>query len=1082
MKLIARTVLICSLLLGVIPPILAQYNFKMTGTVNDEKNEPLPGVNIKIPGKNVGTITDYNGNFTIIVPNENSTLTFTYIGYQPKAIIVGKNRTLIVQLKEDSKMMDEVVVVGYGTMKKSDLTGSVGSVKLGNIEEKSYSNLQQAIGGKVAGVVVNENSGEPGAGLSIEIRGGASLNYSTEPLYVIDGIPFDVPQITGGSTFAPGTSTSPIAGINPNDIASIEILKDASATAIYGSRGANGVVLITTKQGTEGKPKISINYSHGLSNPQKQIDVLNASDYAHFVNECKFNRSTNPTDPSYVPPFTADELASIPNYNHQAEVSRTGQTKDLNITLSGGTKTSKYYISAQYFNQQGVILNSQLDRYNAKFNYDIEITPKLKLSNSITLTRTTQNGTSVGSFGGSFLYSAAAWAPTAPLINPDGTYNILNNYMYGDKIISDLDWGTIYYKERYYSSVLSNINTNIYGFHNPLAQLLDYTNNNTTTQILANSSLSYTINKQLTLNARLGVTSSNGLVENYRPTTVPVVSTWKGMAYLGNSESLKMLYESTINYTNNFGKHYINGVLGATAEKYEVKTFSTSTQGFTQDITGPYLIEAGSLLQSPNSFYSGNQLLSLLGRINYHYNYKYYITLSGRYDGSSKFAEGHRFGFFPSGAVSWRVSKEKFMEDLTFVSDFKLRASYGVTGNQAVDSYNTLALLGAGDKDANNKYNTSFGGVVNIGYAPKGVPNKELTWEQTEQANAGIDISLFKNRIIFTAEVYNRYTSNLLYNVELPWSTGFKNMSTNIGEISNRGLELSLSTVNIQTKKFSWKTDFNIGWNKNRVEKLTGVEGYSVPIPATGTIATYLTLLEAGKSIGDIMGYETLPVWNAESLATKPTQFQPGVKEGYRRYKDQNGDGVLNDNDRVLLGNALPIFTGGFNNSFSFYNIDISAFFTFSYGNKIVNQFSTNFANMSGERNVNQKDYDNRYINITPDMDEATVTRITENNSITHYQVAGSTVDVRELSDLIVEDGSFIRCKEIAVGYTLPKGIVQKLYMTSIHLFANVQNPFTITNYTGPNAESTSTGLARGIDSGSYPLARSFKFGVNFNF
>ncbi len=1062
--------------------VLSAQNVAVSGMVTDAQGAPMAGVSVTVKGQSVGAVTNAGGSYEIKAAPD-AVLEFRFIGYVSVEELVGARTNIPVVMKEETTAIDDVVVVGYGVMRKSDLTGAVGTFKLGKTEEGTAANLQQLLGGKIAGVVVNESSGAPGSSLSIEVRGIGSLNYSTQPLYVVDGVPLDMPDMTNvTSSYTGGTTIdNPLSTLNPNDIASIEVLKDASATAIYGSRGSNGVVLITTKSGQEGRTKISFTYSHTLSDLMLDYDMLDSYNFAQMANLFREIREYTPEA------YTAEEMANLKTYNHLDAIKRLGQTVDASLSVSGGDARSKYYVSGQYLKQEGAVINTDLERFSGKINYERELFRRLKLTTNISASRTIQNGANVSGWGGGYLNSVLAWVPSVPLYNPDGTYNVLNSYMFGtEATMETTDYGKLYIKERFrdnISNTLSEMATQ--GYYNPLQYLEEFVNTTTANNLSGIVGLRYAPSANWVINGKASASLYNSLTETYRPTGIPVPgASWRGMAYLGNTQNIKTLGELTASFNYKLRRHYLNGVVGATAERYEQKVQTASTQGFTNDFTGPYLIEAGTILQAPTSLVTNYSLVSLLARLNYHYNYKYYLTFSARYDGSSKFAKGNRFGFFPSAALSWRVNKERFMQSLTFISDLKLRASIGVVGNQAISSYNTLSLLGSGDKDADNKYNYAFGGVVNSGYAPRVFTNRDLQWERTVSVNLGADLSLFDKRLNFVLDLYKKYTDNLLYNVNIPLTTGFATMVANVGSLENEGLEVTLNAVPVVTRDFSWTLDFNIGFNRNKVTKLSGQEapGYYYEL---GTVnqQSGITRLQVGKPIGLLYGYESLPVWNYASILTKPATFQATAEEGDRRYKDQDNNGLLNEADMICMGSALPDFSGGFAMAFRYKNLDLSMNFSYSYGNMAYNAFEVQFYYLTGNTNTFRSVYENRYVPLTADMTQEQKVAQAKINMTTHInKVGASASDPRVLSTLNVYDASFIRCKDITLGYTLPAKWTSRWGIGSVKFFATLGNPFIFTNYPGNPEAATSTGLIRGVDNGSYPLSRMYKFGISINY
>ena len=1063
---------------------LAQ-TIQVTGKVTDEKGEALPSASVVIQGTTTGTLSDEGGNFTLKDVPSTARLVVSFVGFDSQIIDVNKRTTIDVTLVE-GKALEEVVVIGYGEAKKSDLTGSVGQIKTKTVEESGYSNFQQAIAGKVAGVVVSETSGQPGSALTIEIRGASSLNFSTQPLYVIDGIPLEDPSVgalNNNAYLAGVTVASPLAAINPNDIASLEILKDASATAIYGSRGSNGVVLITTKSGQKGKPKVGFNYSLSMARPLSQVDVLGGQDYARLANEIRKNRSATDT---FIP-YLESDFPKLVEFDPQKAATISALTSDANLTLSGGDSRSKYYLSGQYYYQQGLVKSTDFKRYNFKGTYEIDINARLKVNTSLTYTSSKANG----NLSANILQATQRWAPVNPFYNPDGSLNVLTRaFHYGSEIFDDPTFGRIYYNPRFpISEVLGGIVENPTTFGGNPAIFIDgkvkgggIVNINNNNQIIGSATVAYKLTQNLKLSGVFGVTTYNALLENYLPSTITpsaggTTITQRGVASIGNLQTSKLLYQTTLSYDKKIKEHSVSAVIGATAEQFTEKRQVISSQGFVNDFTGVNNIQAGQTPQAPTSNYNGYQLVSSIFRTSYNYAGRYYLTVSARYDGSSKFTEANRFGFFPSVGGSWRIASEKPFKNIKAVSEFKLRASYGIIGNQALGAYNTLSTL------SNNS--VIFGNnVINAAYFPTRLANTGLTWESTKQTNIGLDFGLFKNRIDFQMDIYRKTTDDLLYSVDLPGTTGFSNQTRNVASITNEGLELSLTTVNVKTKALTWSTSFNIAFNRGIVNKLAGNQGEILNInQLVGN--TFLFTLRPGEPIGQFVGLKSLPVWNEETIKTKPSTFQATAKEGDPRFADLNNDGLLTNDDRVAIGSALPKFTGGARSEVAYKNFSLNVYFNYSYGNQIFNQNAWTMTDMSGTNanNVYQRAYDSRYIPMSSVTDESKREAIKANNLVTKTPAAGALLDRREVSDFFIEDGSFIRLKDINIGYTVPNTLLKKLKFGSLKIYMNLQNMATWTKYTGLNPEVNTGSLStRGLDNGSYPLFKNYRFGVNATF
>jgi TonB-linked SusC/RagA family outer membrane protein len=1062
--------------------LFAATGFSQTMTVSShlraDSGEVVEKASVMVKRTNRGTTSDNNGKFSIAVA-KGDVLVISATGYETTEFIIsGSSLPDPLIIPRVVPELESVVVVGYETKKRSEVTTAAVKVDTRNKDEGGYSNFQQLIGGRAAGVNVMENSADPGGGISIEIRGISSLSFSSQPLYVVDGVPLTPPNLNlnnGNANLAGFGTTNPLAMLNPNDIESIDILKDAAATAIYGSRGSNGVVLITTKSGKAGKIKVSVNFNTSVSKPLREVEVLNAEDYATLANEAWAYRTKIGTyNASNPQPYLPSELDSLQNYDHQAALQQPAPTTDFSVSISGGDRVSKYYLSGQYFNQKGVIPNSSLNRYNGKFNYEGTILPKLTLTASVNITKSVRDGQP----SGTLTNRALSWAPSSPLINPDGSFSRLPTYFYGagTAFYDDPANGPIYYNPRFsLSSVISQATTT----NNPLvySSSRGVQNVNTTTQILANVGLSYQINKDLRLSGLLGMTSYNSLLENYIPVSIlPAFSTQRGVASLGNSQNTSMLYQAQLNYTKKFAKyHSVTAVAVASAEKFVSKTQTASAQGFSSDITSFNSIQSAQTPGVPNSTYSGSQLASLVFRGSYNYGSRYFLSVSGRYDGTSKFTEENRYGFFPSVGLAWRVDQEKWFKDMrATINELKFRASWGLVGNQAINPYSTLSTLSVASY--------VFGGANNIGYAPSRLANPALQWEKTASTNLGLDIGFLKNRITFSADVYRKYTDGLLFNVTPPLTTGYTSVTKNIASITNEGLEFSAAVRIINNKKFRWSVDGNIAFNRNVVNQLSGSDGDYLDVENVVGSA-FLFRIVPGQPIGQFYGYKAIGVWTDSTILTKPTTFQVGVTEGARRYADLNNDSLLNDKDRTFIGSALPKYFGGFSSTFSYKNFELTTFFSYSVGNKIFNLFEMTSGTMSGLSNTRKAIFDQRYQVIYPDTDPGKIDAIRARNATTRVSVSGTVLDGRESTDYYIEDGSFLRCRDVTLGYNLPAKWLKQIKLGQLKAYFNIQNLFTLTNYSGYNPEvNTRGGLARGVDDGTAPMRKTFRFGFTANF
>lgn len=1047
--------------------LIAQQNgIKITGKVVDVSGLPLPGVNVTVVNEKQGVVTDLNGAFTINVANENSVIQFSYIGFNIEKSKVGKERNLKILLTENSKSLEEVVVIGYGSTSRESVSSAVSKVNTGNVTEKGFSNLQQMLTGAASGVQVSTVSGQPGAAMNIEIRGINSISGSTQPLYVIDGVPID--------------DENAMLNINPNDIQSMTVLKDASSAAIYGSRGNNGVILITTKQGREGRTKVDASYSQKFSSFYRFLPMMNGPEYGAYQNEMRIFRG-------YTGAYQESILPDLPTYDHTKLIMQVGQSRDANLSVSGGDKKTKYYISGQYLNDEGIIVKTSLERMGLKANFDRELANNLNLSMQINYSNSIQNGNVTSGLTG-VVSSALRWAPTSPLMNNDGTYNVIPGYMYGtDAVYTHPIYGDIYVgkdgtgKVWAQQSIFSQLDNVGAVLNNPLAVLREQIARTTRDNFMTNITMRYRVNPEINLLGRFAYTLNNSLDDRYQPTSVKTSTQWTGSASQINNRNAKTLFEFTANFDKTIKKHKLNVILSTSSENFVERGNTIITRGFVQDQTQMYDMSAGSILVKPSSIYNSYQMASFVSRAIYNFNSKYFFTMSGRLDGSSRFAKGNRWGIFPTMSASWIVNKENFLKKVKEISQLKIRGGFGITGGQAISSYSTMPLL-------ESNY-TAFGNSMNTGYSRSFLDNPELTWEENKQTNIGLDLSLFKNLITVNVDAYYKLTDNLLMKVQVPSTTGFSDMWDNVGAIENKGLEFNLNLMPINTKNVQWTINGNISFNSNKVKSLNiSSDGY-VPVGSPDMSGAYFSRLVEGRSISDFYGLKLLGIYNPTTIAEKPISFNPSAIVGNRRYEDVNKDLMLDLNDRVVVGSALPLFTGGFGSSLRIKDFEIQANFVYSYGNEVYNQ-----VRMSLEWQY-APSYYQRYQQITPVLgsngkplaNQPLMTaedkmKILYNNEHTKVRMLG-TSENDWFNDYGVEDGSFLRCREVYASYNMPNTIIKKLNLTGFKLYGSCANPFIITSYTGYNPEvGSGSGLVRGYDTGAYPLARTFSIGAILNF
>lgn len=996
------------------------------GTVISESDGlPLPGANIQVKNTSIGTVTDLNGKFKLDAPL-NSSLIVSFIGYNQREIKLGKETNYNILLTESALQMDEVVVIGYGSIKKSDLTGSVSSIKADEMHIESIASIDQGIQGKAAGVVVTQNSGQPGSGTSIRIRGTTSIWGTNEPLYVIDGIPISNEGLTTGAIKGP--TLNPLSSINPNDIESIEILKDASATAIYGARGANGVVLVTTKRGDANNAKITFDYSRGIQSVNNKISMLNAEQLAILGNEACDNANVD-RRLIYASPTNLGE-----GTDWQDEIFRPAPVSNYQLSAIGGKERSSYLISVNYFSQDGVIIGSDFKKGNLRLNYDNQIRDRIKVGIGINLNRSVLNGTVTDDEGG-MSSSVTSWAlefnPGLPVYDENGDYTYENN-------------------------------TSSPSVGNPVADAKEVEQVTTSSRILSNLYMQTKILDNLYFKSSFGIDAQYIKEQSFYPNYLKRAEASGGQAASGNINGLNWLTENTLNYNKQLNdKHRLDAVVGFTMQEIKSDMLYSASSKFTDNRLGYNSIQSGELKTLMLTEAKGSQMISYLARINYNYNEKYLLTVSGRVDGSSKFGDGNEYGFFPSFALAWRVSEETFLKNIERFFVLKLRGGYGVVGNEGIFPYGSLGLL-----ESTEAY---FGeNEIAKGSGPLSPENQNLKWETTSQYNIGFDLGFFNNRIMIVSDFYSKYTTDLLLYTPVPYASGYENVMTNIGNMTNKGFEFSLNTVNT-VKVVKWNTSFNIAYNKNEVTKLTGELGEGIPgEPITGI--TLWTEVREGYPINTIFGYQSDGIIQLnEDLSTIPYFSSYSPSYGDRKYIDQNQDGLIDENDMVVLGNAHPDFTFGLTNTVSYKGFVLSVYLQGAYGNSVANFNRFSLESFDGNRN-----------NST-----AALERWTPDNPTNQYPRANATPMNNVLSDVQVEDASYLRVKDITLSYNLPSSLISRIKLQNLRIYVNFKNMYTFTDYTGYNPEVnrfTSNAISLGADYGSYPSVRTITTGLSLTF
>lgn len=985
-------------------------NASLVGTVIDATTrEPIEGVTVQLEAVTHHVKTDQNGKFQFVTGQKLPfTLILTFVGYQKKKIVINTSPT-VIELVPSSEDLEEVVVVGYGTQKRRDLTGAVASLPE-NLLRQPVSSLDQTLKGGISGVQVTQTSGQPGGGVSIRIRGGASIQGGNEPLYVIDGFPvYNQTESTGVGS---GTPVNPLASINPADIEGIEVLKDAAATAIYGSRGANGVVLVTTKKGKAGHVQLKYDGSLGVQRVLKKIDVLNAHDFAILRNQALYDANPSLGPNQYRKQNEIDQLGEGTDW--QKEAFRTGNIQNQQLSLSGGAEKVQYFLAANYFDQEGVIVNTDFKRLGFRSNINANPFDRLQVGANLSINKTNAQIAPTG-----IVNALLIMPPTATIYEPNGTYTLRNPF--------------------------ENI------FANPIATLKETTNASNGLRILGTSYAQYRILQGLQAKVLFGVDLNNRNDKFYLPSYIYEGTGSKGEASLGNLNGTSWLNENTLTYNGVIGQHNFNALLGFTQQENKNDLFRAGAQNFVTDDLLFNNLQSGSIITRPGSDVYNWVLHSYLARVNYNYANKYYASASIRRDGSSRFGADNKWGNFPSLAFSWRVANESFFKRaFPSIDDFKIRTSFGTTGNQEIGQYQSLSTL--------YSLNYLFGNNVVTGFSSQRVPNKNLGWETTFQYDAGFDLALFRNRLQFTFDYYYKKTKDLLLNVEIPWTSGYATSLQNFGSVSNKGIELSLKSKNLQGN-LSWNTDLNISFNRNKV--LTIGEG------ATSYISGNY-IIKVGQPLGTFYGTVTdgilqLGEENSKGVFTG----NANSKAGDRLYKDINGDGQFTTaNDRTIIGNAQPDFIFGISNTFSYKGFDLSFLIQGTVGNDLLNINRQNLEMFTGQQNASIDALD----------------RWTPGHPSQQYPRA--KLDPAPIfSDQFVESGSFARLKSLQFGYSFPKEWLKNAHISNLNLYLAAQNLFTWTNYRGFDPEVTSgSNVQIGTDAGIYPAAKSVSLGLSLTF
>lgn len=1067
---------IVMLLLAVMYCSLTFAQTKLSGNVKDETGEALIGASVTVKGGGgSGAITDLDGNFSLTVPAGKNQVTISYVGYEPQTITITGKKSINVVLKEDKNMMDEVVVVGYGTMKKSDLSGA--SVSLGEDAMKGsvITNLDQSLQGRAAGVTAVSTSGAPGSSSSIRVRGQATINANAEPLYVIDGV---IVQGGGqsGADFGLGdalgngsvSTISPLSTINPADIVSMEILKDASATAIYGAQGANGVVLITTKRGKAGEAKFSYDGMLAVNRQTKRLDMMNLREYADFYND--FVAVGEGTESAYL----SDSSLLGKGTNWQEAIFQTAIQHQHQVSAQGGSDKVQYYVSGGFMDQEGTIIGSEFQRFNVRTNLDAQLKSWLKMGISATYTSTDESLKLADSDEGLINYSLTT-IPSIPIYNIDGSYSSISQEGYTNpNPVAMALMDEILLKRQ-------KLNGNIYFEVTPMKGLVWHT--------------------------ELGFDISSSKGDRYKP--MIDLGTWQrnsNTSSIQKNSSTFWQLKNYITYSGSIGKHSYTAMLGQECweSKYDYANIQ-NTDLPSDEVHNPALGQGDPTI---GSGFGSSAMASFFTRLTYNYDNRYGATYTYRYDGSSNFGPANRWAGFHSFAANWRFTEEKFMKNIKWLSNGKLRAGWGQTGNANIGGYKWGVMLSI--------MNTDLG----KSYRPANIANTGIKWESQEQWNVGLDLGFLNDRISLTLDWYNKESKDMLMQLQLPSYMGTSGNASsalaapygNYGHIRNTGLEVTLNTHPL-VGKFQWDSEFQISFNKNKLVSLSGTA--AAQIVGYGQYSDVVSVSNVGESLYSFYGYVCDGIYqDLHDIETspKPAKYPSDgvfnknntVYVGDIKYKDLNGDGVIDENDRTNIGSPMPKFTFGWTNTFRYKNFDLSVFINGSYGNKVYNYLKMKLTHMNSTWTNQLVEVGDRarLTAIDPNKDYSqgvVVNGVTVWNwydDITNVKVANPNAglpratlndpnDNDRVSDRYIEDGSYLRLKNIALGYTFPKKLIKKIGLESLRVYANIQNLLTLTGYSGYDPEigvSTASPNVMGLDNGRYPSPTVYSFGLNVSF
>lgn len=1049
------------------PPAVQQTK-KVSGVVSDAMG-PIIGASVKVKGTSTGVATDFDGNFTLNV-QPGATLVVSYIGYVTKEIKVGNQTTLSITLEEDKKLLDEVVVVGYGTMKKSDISGS--SV---NLDEKAMkgsiiTSLDQSLQGRAAGVTAVSTSGAPGTASSIRVRGTATINSNAEPLYVIDGVIVQTGNTSGSSLGfgdaldnGPTSTVSPLSTINPADIVSMEILKDASATAIYGAQGANGVVLITTKRGKAGEAKFSYDGMVAWSRQTKRLDMMNLREFGDYYNDFVASGFGGIKED----PYYSDVSLLGKGTNWQDAIFQTAFQQQHQISAQGGTEKIQYYVSAGYMDQEGTIIGSEFNRLSVRTNLDAQLKSWLKLGLSATFSDSNDNLKLTDGAEGIVGFALSS-LPEAPIYDIDGNY--------------------------------ASFARENYSIHNPIAKAMEQNNMLNRKKLNGNIYAEITPIKNLVWHAEIGYDIGYSKAEIYN--NAIDLPNWKepNESSIQKNNNTYWQLKNYVTYSNTFAeKHSLTAMVGQ--ECWESKWDYTKVANTNLPSDAVHNPQLGTGTANINAGFGSSSMASFFTRWTYSFDNRYNATYTYRYDGSSNFGPNNRWAGFHSFAGSWRFTNEKFMKNIKWMSNGKLRVGWGQTGNSNINSY----VWGVNMQQVY----TSLGN----GYRPQNIPNLDVRWEKQSQIDVGLDIGLFNDRVNLTIDWYQKESKDMLMELQLPSYMGtqgndnskLKAPMGNYGHIRNTGFEITLNTHPL-IGAFQWDSEMQISFNKNKLIALNGTASSAI-VGYAQWGQTQVTKTDIGESLYSFYGYVCDGIYqDLQDLETspKPSSYPTnGVFNGANttyvgdiKYKDLNGDGVINEDDRTIIGSPLPKFTYGWTNTFRYKNFDLNIFINGSYGNKVMNLTKRNLTNMNTAWSNHHTDVIDRarlepidasivYTDGSKWYNHVENVRVANPDASLPRAIIGDPNDNDRISDRYVEDGSYLRLKNLALGYTFPKKVIKSLGVENLRLYCNIQNLFTITGYDGYDPEigvSTMSINVMGVDYGRYPSPTTYSFGLNMSF